>query len=356
MLKNDISDNSNIVNINDDADWASFMNSIEDESDNLDESDFKYESFKSNNNIKINLEKSIDITNTNTCSNCNISYKQLNGIIYCDLCGDENKLEIDSCSYRSESGNNVNSNSFMSFNFIGKNSYNYQRSYLKTCANYSSFRKNNNRKDMYKYNYNYEGSKLPKNVIKLAIELFSKIKEKKYVYRGNGKKGIIGACLFYACVMNNITKTPREISNILNIEERFLSQGDRTIQELNEKGVVKIPTTLRPLNDYLKQYFSILKIDVKYMAFIIDIINMVDKKNIHIVNDSRTTTKAVGAIYLLINRIKEYKNITKDTIVKEYKISKSTFIRYYNLLNKNYKMLKPIFKKHKISMPIKWKD
>ena len=55
--------------------------------------------------------------------------------------------------------------------------------------------------------------------------------------------------------MNHITKTPREIASVMEIEERFLSQGDRIIQELNEKGIITIPTILRPLKDYLDQYF-----------------------------------------------------------------------------------------------------
>ena len=350
--------------LNDDE-WINFMNSISDESyesdalESVDLDKIKNQSYILNNNyVNIDLEKKIVINtiNENICEKCNIPCKTLNGIVYCELCKREDKIETDNITYISENNHNTNSNSFMSFNFIGKNSYCYQRSFLKTCANYSSFRKNNNRKDMYNYNYKYEGNKLPKNVIKLAIELFSTIKDNKYVYRGNGKKGIIGACLFYACVINKITKTPREIASILGIEERFLSQGDRTIQELNEKGIINIPTILRPLDDYLNQYFSLLKIDIKYKQFIIDIIERIDKKNIHIVNDSRTTTKAIGTIYLLTNRIKQYKRITKEIIVKECKISKSTFIRYYNLLMKNNLIIKPVFKKHRIPMPNDWRN
>ena len=357
--KNDI----NYMNIESkDDEWLELMNSISSDTEEIDSiklNNITVKSFNSDNTyINIDLEKKIDICNIiteNICEKCNINCKTLNGIIYCELCGMEDKIESDNITFNSENNHNTNNNSFMTFNFIGKNSYCYQRSFLKTCANYSSFRKNNNRKDMYNYNYKYEGNKLPKNVIKLAIELFSTIKDNKYVYRGNGKKGIIGACIFYACVINKITKTPREIASILGIEERFLSQGDRTIQELNEKGIINIPTILRPLDDYLNQYFALLKIDIVYKQFIIDIINRIDEKNIHIINDSRTTTKAIGTIYLLVNRVKKYNNINKELIVKECKISKSTFIRYYNLLMKNYKIIKPIFKRHKIPMPNDWR-
>jgi transcription initiation factor TFIIIB Brf1 subunit/transcription initiation factor TFIIB len=293
----------------------------------------------------------------NICPKCNVEGGVCDGTLVCHECGLETVLFDDDnkFSFSSEKDHNVSSDSYISFNIIGPNSYGYQRSFLKTCANYSSLRRNNNRKDMYKYNYQYDGKKIPKNAIKLAIEIFSKIKEKNYVFRGNGKKGILAACLFYACVMNNITKTPQKIASVMEIEERFLSHGDRRLQEFNDAGIISIPTILRPLNDYLDQFFPALNIPDKYKIFVSDIIEMAERKNIHIKNDSKTTTKCIGAIYLLTNRIKELNYISKDTIVKECDISKSTFIRYYNLLIINYLMIKPIFKKHRIPMPISWK-
>jgi transcription initiation factor TFIIIB Brf1 subunit/transcription initiation factor TFIIB len=297
------------------------------------------------------------ISKHSICTKCKKEGRITNSSIICVTCGLELSTIEDHGKYSFAVNNdhNTSSNSFMSFNFVGKNAYCYQRSFLKTCANYSSYRRNNNKKDLYNYNYQHEGKKIPKNAIKLAIELFSTIKENKYVYRGNGKKGVLGACLFYACVMNHITKTPREIASIMNIEERFLSQGDRKVQEINELGIINIPTLLRPLNDYLDQYFPTLGIPAKYKQFVIDIINRAGDKNIHIRHDSRTTTKAIGGIYLLTLRVKSLKHITKDVIVKELNISRSTFSRYCGLLMDNWKLLKPVFKKHSIPMPVKWR-
>jgi transcription initiation factor TFIIIB Brf1 subunit/transcription initiation factor TFIIB len=355
----------NDENLESDDDWMSLLLDISNHSD--DEGDDKIKNiYNGLNKISLNdndLEIKLDITDNskllkfNICPKCNVEGKVTDGSIQCVECGLVIPVfdDLNNFSYSVEKDHNTSDNSFMSFNFIGKNSYCYQRSFLKTCANYSSFRKNNNRKDLYNYNYQYEGKKIPKNVIKLAIELFSTIKENNYVFRGNGKKGVMGACLFYSCVINNVTKTPREISSIMEIEERFLSQGDRIIHELNEKGIISIPTILRPLNDYLDQYFPALGIPNIYKQFVIDLINKAEKKNIHIQNDSRTTTKSIGAIYLLTMRITELKHITKDQIVKECNISKSTFIRYYNLLIANYKIIKPVFKKHKIPQPNSWK-
>jgi transcription initiation factor TFIIIB Brf1 subunit/transcription initiation factor TFIIB len=345
-----------------DEDWMNLLQDISNYSSDDEDARGMYESSQStHNNIDLEIQVNLGdekLPKFTICTKCNIEGKISDGSIHCVGCGIETIVVDDAnkFSFTVDKDHNTSDNSFMSFNFIGKNSYCYQRSFLKTCANYSSFRKNNNRKDLYNYNYQYEGKKIPKTSIKLAIELFSKIKENNYVFRGNGKKGVLGACLFYACVMNHITKTPREIASIMDIEERFLSQGDRIVQELNEKGIISIPTILRPLTDYLDQYFPSLGIDIKYKQFIVDLIERAEKKNIHIVNDSRTTTKCIGGIYMLITRLKELQSITKDKIVKECSISKSTFIRYYNLLLINWKILKPVFKKHRIPMPSIWRE
>jgi transcription initiation factor TFIIIB Brf1 subunit/transcription initiation factor TFIIB len=256
-----------------------------------------------------------------------------------------------------EKDHNTAKNSFMSFKVVGKNAYGYQRSLLKTCSNYKAYSKNTNKKDLHNYVFQYEGKKIPKDVIDLAVEMFTKIKDANYVFRGNGKLGVLGSCLFYANVIKGITKTPREIAAIMKIEERFLSSGDRILQDLNEIGVIKIPTNFDPLRHYIHQYFPALGIPNKYENFIVDLIYRAEAKNIHIQNDSRMTTKCVGAIYLLTTRVSSLKHITKEDIVRECsKISKSTFIRYFNLLHENQLKVRHIFKKHGIKMPLEWKE
>jgi transcription initiation factor TFIIIB Brf1 subunit/transcription initiation factor TFIIB len=344
----------------DDDDWMGLFNDISNASDD-DDIDYRQMIVESDKD-GIVLEAGITPTKTTVvkfiiCPKCKVEGKLTGGGVFCESCGLEREMVDNNQQFcfATEKDHNTSLNSFISFNIVGKNSYAYQRSFLKTCANYSSFRRNNNRKDLYNYNYQHEGKKIPKNAIKLAIELFSKIKENNYVFRGNGKKGVLGACLFYACVMNQITKTPREIASVMEIEDRFLSQGDRIVQELNEKGIIEIPTILRPLKDYLDQFFPALSIPLSYKTFVVDIIERAEKKNIHIQNDSRTTTKCIGAIYLLTTRIKNLNHITKDLIVKECSISKSTFIRYFNLLTINHAIIKKVFKKHKIPMPNYWR-
>lgn len=367
-VKNDMDDTiydetESIMGESDDEDdWNGLLNDI-DTQDLIDTEVIINSIHKESNSDKddINLENTIDIDNSKNihkiCSKCQITCIIKDGQLVCGTCGEiigvcEN---VEQYSISTDKGHNTSNNSFMSFNIIGKNAYCYQRSFLKTCADYTSYRKNNNKKDMYNHAYQYDGKKPPKDVIKIAVEIFSKIKDAGYVFRGKKKKGVQGACLFYACVIKGLTKPPREIASIMGIEERFLSHGDRILQDLNERGVISIPTILRPMKDYINQYFPALNIDDKYKDFVMAIIDRAEKKNIHIKNDSRTTTKVIGAIYLLVTRIPELRKITKEKIVKECNISKSTFIRYFNLLNANHTLLKKTFKRYRIPIDTKYR-
>ena len=312
---------------------------------------------------KIDLSVKLNIVNIKRnykkCPKCDIYGKISDNIILCESCGLKRPWDHDNGKYSIsiEQNYNTSSNTFMAFNIIGKNSYCYQRSFLKTCAKYPSYRNNNNRKEIINKIYQYNGNKIPINVCNITADLFDQIKRKNYVFRGNGKWGVIGACLFYACIMNNLTRTPREIASIIGIEDRFLSQGDKILQELNELGIINVPTTFKPLGDYIDQFFPSLKIPSTYKPFIIDLIATAEKRYIHIGNESRMTTKCIGCIYLLCKRIPKLKHIKKDKISREcLKISKSTFIRYYNLLMSNPKKIKKVFKRHCIPQPISWRN
>lgn len=344
-------------------DWSSILGLCDSEDETFEVS-VKKQPFQTEVCDPINLEVDVDVTQTeqkayNVCPKCKIETLISDGVICCSQCGYTKIIMNHVSSHYSASidrDHNTARDSFMSFKVVGKNAYGYQRSLLKTCSNYKSFSKNTNKKDLHNFVFQYEGKKIPKNAIESAIEIFTKIKDAGYVFRGNGKKGVLGACLFYACVMKGITKTPREIASIMKIEERFLSSGDRVLQKLNEKKIIEIPTNFDPLRHYIHQYFPALGIPGQYEDFIVDIIQRAEKKNIHIRNDSRMTTKCVGAIYLLTTRVPSLKHITKEDIVKECsKISKSTFIRYFNLLCENQKKIRHVFKRHGIKMPLEWK-
>ena len=281
-------------------------------------------------------------------------------VFVCQSCGVEELGLSRATEEFSTSANtecNVNENGFMAFKMTGPNSHRNQRSLLKSCANYSKYRKSNILKYMTNCNAQNEEYHIPKNIIQEANDMFDQIKQHGYVYRKDGKKGVLSACIYYRCYANGISKTPTEIARFSGIEEKFHSLGDRILHSLNEAGIISIPVRLNPIADYIHRYLEILNIDKKYSTFCIDLVARAKAKHIHILHDCKHNTKCIGAIYMLITRIKELRSrISKEKIEKECSVSKTTFIRYYLILHKYNKKIKKVFKHHKIPMPLEWKD
>jgi len=327
--------------------------------DNLDESQTP-ENIK---NRYQNLEAVISVVDGNRescCESCSGIQQIFNNVLICTVCGLETKqlaISFDDTTTSVVNDSNVNDKGYMSMRVTGKGSYGYNRNLLKSCANYSQYRKINTLKEMHNWNAQSTGMKLPKNVMDEANNMFAKIKEKGYVYRKDVKKGVQSACLYYACYNNGISKTPNEIAQIAQIAEKFHSAGDRILRDLNERGIIDLPNKINPIIDYVERYFELLGIPKKYKDFVLDIIERADRDKLHVLCDSKNNTKCIGAIYMLIDRVPELrKAIDKDKIDKECEISKTTFIKYFSLLCKYYRKFVPIFAKHKIPMKSAWRE
>jgi transcription initiation factor TFIIIB Brf1 subunit/transcription initiation factor TFIIB len=310
-----------------------------------------------------NLEATVTTVETckdSACPSCGGLLRISDGVFVCTKCGLEIKqtaLSSDDSNTVSVNNNSVNAKGFISMRFIGKKSYGYNRNLLKSCSNYSQYRKNNTLKEMHNWNAQSVNMKLPKNVMDEANNMFAKIKENGYVYRKDVKKGVQSACLYYACYNNGISKTPNEIAQIVQIAEKFHSAGDRILRDLNERGVIELPSKINPIMDYTERYFELLNIPKKYKEFVIDIIKQADVDKLHVLCDSKNNTKCIGAIYMLIDRVKELRDtIDKDRIDKECEISKTTFVKYYTLLCKFYRRFVHIFVKHRIPMKSEWRE
>lgn len=310
----------------------------------------------------INLEKKLtfDYSDYKICPLCQIECKIQDASIVCEKCGMEKKWQSDfneGYSSTIDQNYNTSNNSYVSFNIVGPKAYRYRRAFLRACSNHTMYRNNSNRKEFNSIIFNYKGNKPPSNIIHAAADLFDTIVRSGFVCRKNGKRGVMAACLYYACKMRGVTRTPKDIAAIMDTEEKFVSQGDRVLLELNELGIISIPTAREPIDDYLNQFFPALDIPEKYKEFINDLINTAEKHHLHVKNECRTTTKCVGAIYLLTQRVNELKHIDKDTIsAKCNNISQTTFVKYYTLLINNPTKVKSCFKRHGITMPLAWKN
>jgi hypothetical protein len=292
------------------------------------------------------------------CTSCGSDLIQTDGVFICKGCGVELDTAGPSVPYSTAAITdcNVNSDVFMALKIVGRDSYRNNRSLVAACGDYNKHSRFNTEKTMMAWNHVCKKHSIPKSVIRIANEMYCLIREKR-VYRKNGKNGVISACLYYACLQAGISKTPTEIASFTGIEDRFHSKGDRILRGLNEEGIIKLPDKVNPISDYTTRYMQLLDIDLQHRPFVLDLIATAEKHNLHVLHDSKNNTKCVGSLYMLVERIPDLKKrISKDLIEKECNISKTTFLKYYNMIHAYYKLFKKVFKKHGVAMPLSWKD
>ena len=288
----------------------------------------------------------------NTCPECGIRMQPMKSSYQCLQCGRDTQVLEQKGEFSTSIVDNYNTsaNCSMPIKVVGKDSCRYHKALMRTTSEYSKIQSNNTNKQLNRFNSQSKEGKLPIIILKEAADLYGKIQKCNIVRRGNGRKGALGACIYFVCNIHNITKKPKEISIFLNIEESYLSKGDKLLRRLQSEGKIDIPIHHDPKDAYILQYFEALGIDNKYKPFVSELIDRASHIDMIGENNSRISTKCAGAIYTL--KIQESLEFSKSNIVKYCKISKSTFIRYYEFLVQNRKVLKPVFKKHGIT-PLK---
>jgi len=309
----------------------------------------------------INPDHVVRTKPSNACYSCGGFLRTKDNVMICQECGLELQGVVVSTqedeSITTSQNSNINDKGFMSMKIVGKGAYGLNRNLLKSCADYPKYRKMINLREMKHWNSQSTLMQLPNNVLIEANDMFATIKEFNYVFRKDVKKGVQGACLYYICHINGISRTPMEIAKIVGIAEKFLSAGDRHLRDLNERGIISIPAKIDAINSYVTRYFELLKIPIKYKQFVLDMIQQADKDRLHVQYDSKSNTKCIGTLYMLVERVPELRKIIdKDRIERECDISKTTFQKYYSMLCKFYRRFAHIFAKHGIPLKSEWRE
>jgi transcription initiation factor TFIIIB Brf1 subunit/transcription initiation factor TFIIB len=332
-----------------DLEWADALELL----DNV--SDIKYTSFVTIPECRPEEPKELFKTSRKVCA-CGGQMVSEHNSLECLKCG----LTIPwASSCTDEQYNDVKKNTTTQMRIIGSGSKSYgQKKALQRTSNYKEYQEDVSRKNLLQINSNSLSKKhLPKVVLEYAKNMFSLVQQHGCVVRMDVKTGVLSGCLYYACYLNNISKTPAEIASMTGVPERFLSMGERILRDLAERGVLDLPERVNPLCDYITRYMEMLGIDKKYLPFVCELIDVAAKNKLHVLSDSRNTTKCIGALYILIERVPELKKtINDERIIKTCVISKTTYMKYANICYKFYKKFVPCFVRHRIPMKNAWRE
>jgi transcription initiation factor TFIIIB Brf1 subunit/transcription initiation factor TFIIB len=289
-----------------------------------------------------------------TCSVCDVRMSSMLNSYKCTECGIDKKVQIYNGEFSTSIINNYNTNDncSQSIKLVGKDSRRYQSALLKTTSMYPKVQIRTTSRQLNRFNSQSTVGKLPIIILKEAADLYRQV-QVHLVFRGKGRLGAMGAAVAFTCDLYEISKKPKVIAKFFDIDESYLSAGDKELRKLHADGKIDIPVHHNPTNSFLRQYFEALEIDNNYKPFICALIERANHNDMKGENNSRISTQCAGAIYAL----RELQSLTfkKTDIVKYCSISKPTFKRYYEFLFRNRKLLNPICVKYDIPIMTKSK-
>ena len=179
---------------------------------------------------------------------------------------------------------------------------------------------------------------LSKKIIEDSKNIYKLISEKK-ISRGANRKGIIASCVYFACKLNDVPRSTKEVAKIFDLNITVMTKGCKLFQniiQLNELRDSIINTHIIHTQsivslDFIERFCSKLGIGPGAIEEINKIAENADKLNI--VGQNTPPSVASGCIYLycIINSLE----ISKKDISEICLISEVTINKCYKTLNEH---------------------
>lgn len=149
-----------------------------------------------------------------------------------------------------------------------------------------------------------------KSTIDVAIKCWYKYMESGKLTRASVRKGLIAACLFYSCNINNIPIERQEILKAFSCDTKTLSKGEKVLFEiLNTNNLTYVNVQLEDSNSFIR-YCSLLKLEHSISYICNDLYN---KYKVQL--QAVSPKSAVGGIIAYVVKYKlSLKNPTKTVI------------------------------------------
>ena len=327
---------------------------------------------KSDNSI--NLDSLFDLLKTNvndsqdskpekkiydSCSNCKKNnLVEINGELICKECGNINCGIIDAnpewryygnedSKYSDPTRVGMPTNILLPQSSLGSTiSFKYGESYdMRKIRRYHSWtampykeRSLYNVFDKIKIVANNNG--IPTCIIEEAQNLYKRVSDVR-IHRGSNRKGIIAACIYKACIIQESPRSAKEIAVIFEINISHMTKGCKKFDEIINMNVcdnnhfkTNIATKSK---DFVQRFCSKLNIGNN----IYKICNIVCEKaeTYNLVSKCIPPSIAAGSIYLVCNLLNI--EISKRDIAKICNISEVTISKCYKNLYKYHEYLFP---------------
>ena len=160
-----------------------------------------------------------------------------------------------------------------------------------------------------------------------------KNKGKFIITRGINRVSIIAACVFFACRRKGMTRTPKELADIFDIEHMEMNRGCKNFLKLLKIKKFNMNMGTSSAEHFIKRYCNKkeLRIKTEYMEEALKIAKNIEKLNVASVH---TPYSVAAASILLMADINGLMSITKKKLATEFEVSEVT-------ISKTYKKIEP---------------
>jgi transcription initiation factor TFIIIB Brf1 subunit/transcription initiation factor TFIIB len=176
---------------------------------------------------------------------------------------------------------------------------------------------------------------IPQKIVDDAKVLYKRASEKK-ISRGNNKQGLIASCIYYACRMNNLPRSSKEIAKMFDIDPVVLNKGNSRFQTLLQINV----SSSSPL-DFISRYCSNLDMKMEDIENCKKLAKFLEESEI--MSDNSPTSSCASILYyyskkknlgITKKQFSDVCQVSEVTVEKGYK-----FLEIYdNYINKNVKI------------------
>jgi len=165
-----------------------------------------------------------------------------------------------------------------------------------------------------------DDAKIMYKIINDSRHISGKNKGKYIIIRGANRKSLIAACIFFACKKKDMTRSPKEISDLFGLKQTELSRGCKSFMRLIKRKV-EVEVKMSMPEHFVMRFCNELQIQKKYIDITLDIARNIYKLNI--ATDHTPLSIAIGSILLMAENY-GLVSITKKILADKFDISEVT--------------------------------
>lgn len=164
-----------------------------------------------------------------------------------------------------------------------------------------------------------------------AKVLYKRVSEKK-ISRGDNKEGLIASCIYYACLINKVPRSTKEIARMFHIDPNVLTKGNARFQDL-----LKLNVECTGPDDFVCRFGSKLNMDWNDIQKCKELAKRLD--DLEIVSENAPTSVAAGTLFFYCNE--HSIDFTKKQIADVCEVSEVTITKCYKRLLKYKHLIHP---------------